>query len=280
MPVVSIDHGPPMFRHRIRGDIRADVPVGSVEISAHVYVRLREWSLVDLTGSFWRLYWGVSGVAYVIHEGREHPLEAGAGLLIPPHTCFSSRCSRPFSKWYTHFTLGGIGNLARPGVYPVKASRRLQEILNRTCPTTGDPSGSLPPDVWRPLSVVELVTLVVQRAVPDVCMAREVSPHANAVMQVVRERATAGLTLAELVRVTGLPVREVSRIVKDVTGFTPARYLLELRLNAAMNLLRHTDQSIESIARESGFPNRHYLSRVFVKHRYTTPAAFRRQPHG
>lgn len=275
MQPVKMEHGPPAVRHRIRGELRADLPVCGVEIFAHRHAHLSEWSLVDAIASFWRLYWGTSGSAVVLHDGREHPLEAGSGLLIPPHTNYASRCDKPFSKWYIHFTFSGIGNLARPGVYPVAASERLRTILDRTCPATGAPQGTLPPDIWRPLWVAELVTVVVQQAVPDLCMTSDVSPHADAVMQLVRQRAATGLTLSELAGTSGLSVREVSRIVKDVTGFTPARYLLELRLDAAMNLLRHTDQSIESIARESGFPNRHYLTRMLTKHRQTTPAAFR-----
>jgi transcriptional regulator GlxA family with amidase domain len=44
-----------------------------------------------------------------------------------------------------------------------------------------------------------------------------------------------------------------------------------------MKLLRHTDRSIEQIARECGFRDRYYFTRVFAKHRQTTPAAFRRE---
>ena len=55
------------------------------------------------------------------------------------------------------------------------------------------------------------------------------------------------------------------------------RYLLELRLNTAMKLLRHTDHSIEQIARECGFGDRYYFTRIFTKHRQTTPAAFRKE---
>lgn len=278
MQPVIFDHHPPEVRHRLQGELHADLPVCRVEVFSHRHVRLREWSLVDASATYWRLYWATKGSAVVIHDGREHTLEAaGAGLLIPPHTNFSSRCDHPFAKWYMHFTLGGIGNLARPGVYSIARSQRLQSILSRTCPATGTTQGTLPPDVWRPLWVVELITCVVQQAISDLCMTSEVSPHAERVLHVVREQATAGLTLASLARTTGLSVREVSRIVKDVTGFTPARYFLELRLDAAMNLLKHTTESIEFVARESGFPNRHYLTRMLAKHRQTTPAVFRKR---
>lgn len=53
------------------------------------------------------------------------------------------------------------------------------------------------------------------------------------------------------------------------------RYINELRLNRAMNLLRHTDFSIEQIAAECGFPIRYYFTRMLSKYRKTTPATFR-----
>ena len=58
-------------------------------------------------------------------------------------------------------------------------------------------------------------------------------------------------------------------------AFPPMRYLIELRLNHAMKLLRHTDDSIEKIAEECGFPNRYYFTRMLSRYRRTTPAAFR-----
>lgn len=278
MQPLVFDHRPPEIRHRLQGELHADLPVCRVEVFSHRHVRLREWSLVDASATYWRLYWATDGSAVVSHAGRDHALEAGGdGLLIPPHTNFSSRCDRPFAKWYMHFTLGGIGNLARPGVYAIARTKPMQSTLNRACPPTGASEGTLPPDVWRPLVVVELITAAVQQVIPDLCMTKDVSPHAERVMHVARERAAAGLTLESLAKITGLSVREVSRIVKDVTGFTPARYFLELRLDAAMNLLKHTDESIEFVARESGFPNRHYLTRMLAKHRQTTPATFRKR---
>jgi iron complex transport system substrate-binding protein len=94
---------------------------------------------------------------------------------------------------------------------------------------------------------------------------------------VLNEHAGGRTTLHELAKATNLTERSLSELVLRTTGFTPMRYLLELRLNTAMKLLRHTDRSIEQIARECGFRDRYYFTRVFTKHRQTTPAAFRRE---
>jgi len=46
---------------------------------------------------------------------------------------------------------------------------------------------------------------------------------------------------------------------------------------SGMKLLRHTDHSNEQIACECGFGDRYSFTRIFMKHRQTTPAAFRKQ---
>ena len=85
-------------------------------------------------------------------------------------------------------------------------------------------------------------------------------------------------TLSSRQRPVTPPNRPSRRMLElRTTGFTPIRYLLELHLNTAMKLLRQTDHSNEQIARECGFGDRYSFTRIFTKHRQTTPAAFRKE---
>lgn len=59
-------------------------------------------------------------------------------------------------------------------------------------------------------------------------------------------------------------------------GQSPANYVRERRLSAAAHRLAYTAESIDSIAYEFGFPNRHYFSRVFHKMMGYPPAAYRK----
>ncbi|MCB1093918.1 MAG: helix-turn-helix transcriptional regulator, partial [Verrucomicrobiae bacterium] len=88
------------------------------------------------------------------------------------------------------------------------------------------------------------------------------------------------ITLNDLSRFAGVSVRTLSTMFVSGTGFPPMRYLIELRLNHAMKLLRHTGHSIDQIADECGFPNRYYFTRMLAKYRKTTPAAFRARSDG
>jgi AraC family transcriptional regulator, arabinose operon regulatory protein len=67
------------------------------------------------------------------------------------------------------------------------------------------------------------------------------------------------------------------RAFKRHFGTTAARYVAELRVREAAHLLLQTDQTLDAIAAQTGFPNRAYFSRVFKNITAEPPASFRRK---
>lgn len=81
---------------------------------------------------------------------------------------------------------------------------------------------------------------------------------------------------ADLVRVAGLSERSFHRRFRQATGKTPLRYLRELRLDSARDLLRNSNLSVEEIAQEVGYADTSYFCRLFRQHSGQTPAEYRR----
>ena len=69
--------------------------------------------------------------------------------------------------------------------------------------------------------------------------------------------------------------RNFARIFQQRTGFTPARYVERLRLNAAQCQLRNAGNSLSQTATASGFKTVETLRRVFLKRLGVTPGRFR-----
>lgn len=67
----------------------------------------------------------------------------------------------------------------------------------------------------------------------------------------------------------------LSRIFKEVTGFTINEYQNVNRIKKAHRLLLETDDSITSIAEQLGYENITYFERVFKKYRGMTPLKYR-----
>jgi len=66
------------------------------------------------------------------------------------------------------------------------------------------------------------------------------------------------------------------RVFRKATGQTPIEYLLRLRIQKAMELLRNSSLSITEIALEVGFNDSNYFTRQFRRVLGETPRSFRR----
>jgi transcriptional regulator GlxA family with amidase domain len=82
-------------------------------------------------------------------------------------------------------------------------------------------------------------------------------------------------TLPAMSRRAGISVRHMSRLFDEEVGTTPARYVEQVRLEAAQVLLETGDDSLPVVARRTGFGSAESLRRAFVRHLGVTPGAFR-----
>lgn len=95
------------------------------------------------------------------------------------------------------------------------------------------------------------------------------------VLEAVAEDPGANHTLSAMARRAGVSVRHVTRLFYDEVGTTPARYVEQVRLEAAQVLLETADDPMPVVARRSGFGSPESLRRAFVRHLGVTPGAFR-----
>lgn len=68
----------------------------------------------------------------------------------------------------------------------------------------------------------------------------------------------------------------VCKLFKQVTGSTFSKYITNLRLEKACELLAHTDDTVPEISDKVGYNDYFYFSRLFKKHMSVTPAAYRK----
>ena len=82
--------------------------------------------------------------------------------------------------------------------------------------------------------------------------------------------------LDDLVKVAHMSRSNLMRTFRKATGKTPIEYLLRIRIQRAMAMLRNSDRTITEIAMEVGFNDSNYFSRQFRRITNESPRDFRR----
>lgn len=103
----------------------------------------------------------------------------------------------------------------------------------------------------------------------------ETSEIGHEILRYVRNHIEAPLSLEELSHLFHTNRTILTRRIKELTGMTPAQYVLEERLNQSRPELLFTGLSIEEIALKYGFSGENYYIRAFRKRFGKSPLQYR-----
>ena len=106
-----------------------------------------------------------------------------------------------------------------------------------------------------------------------------IAENINVAKAAVQENISS-ITPEELARLACMSYSKFRKIFKEYTGFAPAQYIQEVRINMAKEILTNTSQSIKEIAFELGYENKDYFFTVFRKVTGMTPVNYRRLTRG
>lgn len=91
----------------------------------------------------------------------------------------------------------------------------------------------------------------------------------------IADHVDANLSVQALAERVAMSVRNFERVFTREIGCTPARYVAQVRVEAARRALEDTDKSIEQIARNCGFVSADLMRRAFTRCIGITPARYR-----
>jgi AraC family transcriptional regulator len=101
-------------------------------------------------------------------------------------------------------------------------------------------------------------------------------PRLGPVIRYIRENLTEDVSLETLAGVAGLSPNYFLGAFREATGRTPHRYVTEMRVARACELLRDPHRPITEVSLAVGFSSQSHLTEVFRRTLKTTPAAYRR----
>ena len=94
-------------------------------------------------------------------------------------------------------------------------------------------------------------------------------------VRLIRERAFAGINVAEICEAIGVSRSTLERRMKGTLKRGTKEELLRVRFREVNRLLTHTDLTIETIAEMTGFSHTHYLQTTFRERFGITPGRYR-----
>jgi transcriptional regulator GlxA family with amidase domain len=101
------------------------------------------------------------------------------------------------------------------------------------------------------------------------------TPALRALLDHVTANPAADHTLDCLARYAGISPRHLTRIFRAETGTSPARFVEQVRLEAACTLLVSGTDSLDTVARHAGFGSPETMRRLFQRELGVTPGVYR-----
>lgn len=279
-------------------------------LSIEFYRVHTEWRHSKVSSPYSRLYYISEGEGYIYFhkQQRRYMLRPGHMYLIPCFTLVDLFCPVSFCHYYIHFTActqSGFDLLTlldctyeepaeRHGItmehferlYRLNPGRELVErdankpiytsTLERAMALDRDTSVAHTMESNGLLRILLAPFLRVNFS-KNIAQTMEGLNRFEPVIRYIQHHLSEELTLAVLSEVAGLHPTYFSNLFTRYMGITPIRYIQRLRIEKAQVMLLSSNENLETIARQAGFDDVFYFSRIFKRTVGVSPGKYRRQ---
>lgn len=237
-----------------------------------------KWSIEPAEIDFIDLTYIVKGQATYTIDGNKHIVKAGDLLCVPKGTMRSAITNVPTTlecfaaNFHIHeFTTGIELSVPLPlissvGIYPeiVSLYKRLNEVwLSR-------PPGYV-------MCARSYLMLILQRFLGILVYdtnTHQYDPRVKKAIRFITDNYADAITISTVADVVELNSVYFGALFKKETNVTFRDYLTIVRLNQAEDMLRTGKWNVTEVARNCGFTDVFYFSRLFKKHRGVPPSTY------
>jgi len=233
--------------------------------------RIDDWNFDEMLCPFWCLWHVMDKGNWIESEGVRWDLGADCIVLKPAHIIHSLHSLKPAPQLWLHFSL--MPDYAFEATAPFKI--QLDPLLRQQIKTLLRIYAAAVVDkrVLHHHAAALLNNCFAQRPLP----LRVLPDELRRILQRIESAPGSDLSNATLARLANQSLSSFIRHFELHMHQPPAAYVREVRHQKASKMLIFSDLSIEQIARELGYPNRHYFSRVFAQNTGFGPVTFRKR---
>jgi len=231
-----------------------------------------DWNFTGVFSPFWRLHYNWNRGHSIKSGEQQVELTPEYIVLTPPHTLIHLGGDNPVAHLWLHFNF--IHQMHPDTPVPIQLPVRDTELcLMRDLRELVVAARDHQPTTAICRNSLALLQVVLAR--PDL---RWHVPPPDRLLRVrvhIEGHLADNLAAPVLARLAGMSEAGLRRAFRRHFATSPALFVTQVRVRDAARRLATTDETIDGIAEQTGFPNRAYFSRVFKQVVGEAPARFR-----
>lgn len=217
---------------------------------------------------WWELTCTLNGHGQITSAQGDSPLAPHSVCLIPPGCRHGERSEGEVETIWLGFLAAPAPAVTQPTAVRSEALTQAIEQLWLLAQQRGEPIG---PDLD-----ARTATIVAQFCRSVARPRAGDAPLMERAVRHLEQHFAETMFVDDLARQFGCSTGYFHRLFKEHTGLPPTAYLLRLRVQHGTHLLAQTAWPVTEIARQVGFDDPYYFSRVFHKLTGHSPSAHRR----
>ena len=214
--------------------------------------------------SYWLLHYVVSGKGIFERDGEIHSVSMGEIFVIPPflETYYEADLTEPWSYIWLGFTAKGnvAPSLSSPVLHCPEAQHIFEEMKLCSKKQNGK-SEFLLAKLW------ELFSILSEEK-------KESISYVETAIRYMKSEYMNPISISELAHRLGIDRSYFSYLFKSEIGISPAKFLSNLRLSNASELLIKHGTSPTTAALSCGYSDIYHFSKAFKKHFGLSPRAY------
>ncbi len=232
----------------------------------------------------WVLIYCTDGKGWCAFREEKHEISADNAILLPPGEphAYAAATRSPWTIYWVHI----IGHQMEKFVEtfdinpadPVMRLRHGGQLIHHF-----DEFYDVLKYGYNPPALLALSTSLahflgemnLQRS-RSVSKPREVEENIYATIEFMQQNLFGKVTLSELAQYARLSVSHYTTNFSALTGTTPIKFFIDLKMRKAAEILHDSDGRIKDVAAMLGFDDPYYFSRCFSKSMGCSPTTYRR----
>lgn len=265
------------------------------------YWVLEEWECFDLSVPFWRIYHNNIEGAKIKFNNIETILKKDIIVIIPPNTPFSTELKQNFNhnnesisgRKYTirdnlttiaeknkvdhlfiHFSLGFPLDFVKNAVNIIENDAYSLSIINNIQSFCRD---DISFNFTECLTIKQLISFCLMKLQDSIWKFANLDQRIFVAMGFIEKHYNEKITNDELANTANMAVNSFARLFKSGTGISIQQYIIKTKIEASCSLMHHSNKSIDEIAFDCGFSDRHHFAKIFKKVMNVNPAYYKKR---